>query len=175
MTPSALPASSSRENIVRAIPGALMLVVNLALIFTGLTLFILGVKSVADTNRFHFFLLLGPLLKVTGIILLTGHFTLQPNEARVLILFGRYAGTVRNSGFHWANPFYTRVRSRVSAPPGESSHAQLGARGGMNYRVLGAKISLRARNFISDKLKVNDKRGNPVEIAAVIVWKVEDT
>lgn len=75
-----------------------------------------------------------------------GFFTLQPNEARVLVLFGSYKGTVRDSGFHWTNPLNRKF-----------------------------KISLRARNFQSDRLKVNDKRGNPIEIAAVVVWRVADT
>lgn len=75
-----------------------------------------------------------------------GFFALQPNEGRVLVLFGRYVGTVRESGFHWTNPLNRRLG-----------------------------ISLRARNFQSDKLKVNDKRGNPIEIAAVVVWRVSDT
>jgi len=75
-----------------------------------------------------------------------GFFTLQPNEARVLILFGHYKGTERSSGFHWTNPFYTKKR-----------------------------ISLRARNLDGEKLKVNDKGGNPIEIAAVVVWRVLDT
>ncbi len=75
-----------------------------------------------------------------------GFFTLQPNESRVMILFGAYRGTVRRSGFHWANPFMTRIL-----------------------------VSLRARNLTGDKLKVNDKRGNPIEIAAVVVWRVSDT
>jgi regulator of protease activity HflC (stomatin/prohibitin superfamily) len=106
-------------------------------------------------------------LEVIAIILLGGHFTLQPNEARVLILFGRYHGSVRRSGFFWANPFYSRTRA-----------GDIGIRLGQKTRTPStgpsAKISLRARNFNSDKLKVNDKRGNPVEIAAVIVWRVED-
>ncbi|MBU0639170.1 MAG: SPFH domain-containing protein [Planctomycetes bacterium] len=80
------------------------------------------------------------------IVLWCGFFTLQPNEAAVLLLFGQYKGTVRQQGFHWANPFYTK-----------------------------SKISLRTRNFNTDTLKVNDKRGNPVDIAAVVVWRVDDT
>jgi regulator of protease activity HflC (stomatin/prohibitin superfamily) len=86
----------------------------------------------------------------------------------VLILFGRYHGSVRRSGFFWANPFYARSRS-----------GEPGRRLGQNLSIPSGgpstKISLRARNFNSDRLKVNDKRGNPVEIAAVIVWRVEDT
>jgi regulator of protease activity HflC (stomatin/prohibitin superfamily) len=80
------------------------------------------------------------------IILMSGFFTLQPNQAAVLLLFGEYKGTVRVPGFHWANPFYTKT-----------------------------KVSLRTRNFNTDTLKVNDKRGNPIEIAAVVVWRVDNT
>ena len=80
------------------------------------------------------------------IVLLFGHFTVQPNEAMVLLLFGAYRGTEIRSGFFWANPFLTKTR-----------------------------ISRRARNFDGDKLKVNDKRGNPIEISAVVVWRVKDT
>ncbi len=79
-------------------------------------------------------------------VLMCGFFTLQPNIAAVLVLFGKYVGTVRASGFHWANPFY-------------SKH----------------KISLRARNLNGATIKVNDRRGNPIEIAAVVVWRVTDT
>jgi regulator of protease activity HflC (stomatin/prohibitin superfamily) len=80
------------------------------------------------------------------ITLLIGFFTLQPNMAAVLVLFGRYVGTVKSSGFHWANPFYSKTR-----------------------------VSLRARNMNAEKIKVNDSRGNPIEIAAVIVWRVTNT
>jgi len=75
-----------------------------------------------------------------------GFFTVQPNESRVLVLFGRYIGSVRDSGFFWANPFASKKH-----------------------------ISLKIRNFNSDKIKVNDKHGNPIEIAAVVVWAVVDT
>lgn len=80
------------------------------------------------------------------VVLACGYFTLQPNEAAVLLLFGDYKGTVRVPGFHWANPFYRKI-----------------------------KISLRTRNFNTDTLKVNDQRGNPTEIAAVVVWRVQNT
>ena len=75
-----------------------------------------------------------------------GFFTLEPNEATVLTLFGKYTGTVRHQGFWWVNPLNSKKR-----------------------------ISLRARNFDSERLKVNDKNGNPIEISAVVVWRVEDT
>jgi regulator of protease activity HflC (stomatin/prohibitin superfamily) len=87
----------------------------------------------------------------SAFILPLGYFTLQPNEAKVLILFGKYRGTVKRDGFHWTNPFQLALpRSRYT-------------------------LSLRIRNFEVEKLKVNDKRGNPIEIAAVVVWRVENT
>jgi regulator of protease activity HflC (stomatin/prohibitin superfamily) len=94
-----------------------------------------------------------------GVFACFGFFTLEPNEARVLMLFGAYKGTVRSPGFHWANPLY--ARSRVLE--------------GATQSKLKTKLSLRVHNFNSPTLKVNDKRGNPVEIAAVVVWRVEDT
>ena len=100
-----------------------------------------------------------------SILLMVGFFSLQPNEARVLVLFGQYKGTVRDSGFHWGNPFYS------NAVKGNSARAEAAA----TRKEWRNKVSLRARNLNSDKLKVNDKRGNPIEIAAVIVWRVQDT
>jgi regulator of protease activity HflC (stomatin/prohibitin superfamily) len=83
---------------------------------------------------------------VVALIVAKGVFVLNPNEGKVLQLFGAYRGTARTPGLRWANPFYTKHR-----------------------------ISLRVRNFESARLKVNDTDGNPIEIAAVVVWKVVDT
>jgi regulator of protease activity HflC (stomatin/prohibitin superfamily) len=121
----------------------------------------------------------GALMFTFGVFLCCGFFTLEPNEARVLILFGSYKGTERRSGFHWANPFYARNRGVVPGSSPVPTHVKLGrlslAESRMSQPTLKTKLSLRAHNFNSEKLKVNDKRGNPVEIAAVIVWRVEDT
>jgi regulator of protease activity HflC (stomatin/prohibitin superfamily) len=81
-----------------------------------------------------------------GVFVLVGLYMLQPNEAAILTLFGEYRGTDRGEGLRWANPLYVKRR-----------------------------ISLRARNLNAPTLKVNDKRGNPVEISAVVVWRVRDT
>jgi regulator of protease activity HflC (stomatin/prohibitin superfamily) len=112
------------------------------------------------------------------VVLMAGFFTLQPNEARVLILFGAYKGTVRTSGFHWGNPFYTNG----PLPLGHTSHggrsktADVNPASALARKTSGRnKISLRARTLNGDKLKVNDNRGNPIEIGAVVVWRVEDT
>jgi regulator of protease activity HflC (stomatin/prohibitin superfamily) len=121
-------------------------------------------------------MLAGTLMISLGVFFCGGFFTLEPNEARVLILFGDYKGTARRSGFHWANPFYARHRGVVPGPAPVPTHAKLGSLADRLSRPrLKTKLSLRAHNFNSEKLKVNDKRGNPVEIAAVIVWRVDDT
>jgi regulator of protease activity HflC (stomatin/prohibitin superfamily) len=107
-----------------------------------------------------------------------GFFTLQPNEARVLILFGDYKGTCKQGGFHWGNPFYANSPSGQGGQTqwnwgkksGDEGQAQAGPKKLKRY-----KVSLRARTLNGDRLKVNDKRGNPVDIAAVVVWHVEDT
>ena len=83
---------------------------------------------------------------VASILGLAGLFTVAPNEGQVLQLFGAYGGTAKEEGLRWANPFYTKKR-----------------------------ISLRVRNFESAQLKVNDTDGNPIEIAAIVVWRVVDT
>jgi regulator of protease activity HflC (stomatin/prohibitin superfamily) len=96
------------------------------------------------------FVLIGLTLLVVPLpvvfVCLFGFFVVNPNEAVVLQLFGRYVGTVKEPGLRWANPFYSKKR-----------------------------VSLRVHNFESERLKVNDHSGNPIEIAAVVVWKVADT
>lgn len=83
---------------------------------------------------------------VIGVFMLPGFFLVNPNTSKVLLLFGKYIGTVKENGFYWANPFYTKKG-----------------------------ISLRASNFDSERVKVNDKLGNPVMISTILVWKVENT
>ncbi|MBP1204478.1 regulator of protease activity HflC (stomatin/prohibitin superfamily) [Duganella sp. 1411] len=91
-------------------------------------------------------LVFGLVLGLVGMLCLMGLYMLQPNESAILTLFGRYIGTDRSEGLRWALPFYVKRR-----------------------------LSLRARNFNAPTLKVNDKRGNPVEISAAVVWRVRDT
>ncbi len=111
-------------------------------------------------------------------IVLGGFFTLQPNEARVLVLFGEYRGTIRQTGFHWANPFYSRTLSG----PSTQAIAQAVKKAtddtddsSATTDAVKATVSLRARTLNGPKLKVNDKNGNPIEIATVVVWHVVDT
>lgn len=83
---------------------------------------------------------------VLGFLMMPGFFLVNPNTSKVLLLFGKYVGTVKENGFFWANPFYTR-----------------------------RSISLRASNFDSERVKVNDKLGNPIMISTILVWRVSDT
>ncbi|MHB8520084.1 MAG: SPFH domain-containing protein [Limisphaerales bacterium] len=146
--PNPIAGPLNQEKAVSAVSGWLMLPINLALLAGGVTLLVRTLYRVAALNEALSAprLIAGLLVIALAILSFCGHFTLQPNEARVLILFGAYHGTVRTSGFHWTNPFNSKAR-----------------------------ISLRSRNLNGEKLKVNDKRGNPIEIAAVIVWRVQDT
>jgi len=92
------------------------------------------------------FIIVNIVLLVVMLILFMGFFMVHPNQAKVLQLFGTYVGSVRETGLRWANPFYSKEA-----------------------------VSLRVRNFESGQMKVNDSSGNPIEIAAVVVWKVVDS
>ena len=141
MNTNSSTSSANHEKRVSASSGWAFLALNL-LSYVGVLLLFIAVA----VTKVPLFALLAVFLLIAAILMSCGFFTLQPNEAAVLILFGSYKGTVRDSGFFWANPFMKRN-----------------------------KISLRSRNLNGDKLKVNDKRGNPIEIAAVVVWRVRDT
>jgi regulator of protease activity HflC (stomatin/prohibitin superfamily) len=168
--------SAATEHVVAAMNGWLMLIINLGLLIGATYVSGFGAAPRSPLQ------IIAALLVFVSAIMLLGYFTLQPNQARVLILFGAYKGTVRSSGFHWANPFYSRSRGTESrketgAHEGGQKHRGAGrqAAAGSGFQWLTTKLSLRAHNFSSEALKVNDKRGNPVEIAAVVVWRVENT
>jgi len=122
------------EKIIVPANGYLMLLVCLILFFGPIVMIII-------THNPKYLLLI-PL----AIIVAIGFIMVQPNNSRVLLLFGKYVGTVKQNGFYWVNPFYTKK-----------------------------KISLRASNFDSERLKVNDKLGNPIMISTILVWRVQNT
>jgi regulator of protease activity HflC (stomatin/prohibitin superfamily) len=129
------------EKTGKKLNGFLMLFVVFALFIFEAYLLVYGIKTENDSILWIFV----PLLIILFISF--GGFTvIQPNDSRVLILFGKYIGTIRDSGFWWVNPFTSKN-----------------------------KVSLRIHNFNSEKIKVNDLHGNPIEIAAVIVWRVIDS
>jgi regulator of protease activity HflC (stomatin/prohibitin superfamily) len=142
--PSSLPPTTTQELPGQAHPGPIGAVAGLI----AVAVIVGGVVLTAATQN-----PLGAIVIVAGSLLLTAwlpaHYLVQPNESLVLILFGRYRGTITEPGWHWtANPF-TKLESR--------------------------KISKRVHNFTTEVSKVNDAEGNPIEIAAVVVWRVVDT
>jgi len=129
------------ETRARRINGYIALIFQIVLI-AALAVILVGMITAEDPGALILFI---PLLLLT-LIFMSGFFVVQPNEARVLVLFGKYIGSVRDDGFWWANPFATKKH-----------------------------VSLRIRNFNSERIKVNDSHGNPIEIAAVVVWRVTDS
>lgn len=113
-------------------------------LFLGLGLLFAPLCIIADQSVLVVVLTI--ILSVIGIFWLTGLFIVQPNQTRVLLFFGKYKGTVKQNGFFWLNPFYSKK-----------------------------KVSLRVRNLESDIIKVNDEQGNPILISGVVVWKIVDT
>lgn len=129
------------EKPANKLNGFLMLFITLAILVLDIYLLVQGINTENPQILWIFI----PLLLIF-FLTLSGFMIVQPNDSRVLILFGKYSGTVRESGYWWVNPFTVRKR-----------------------------VSLRIRNFNSQKIKVNDLHGNPIEIGAVIVWKVVDS
>jgi regulator of protease activity HflC (stomatin/prohibitin superfamily) len=174
-------AQQSTERAARAVSGWAVLPIVLVLYLASPVLFWQafeqGTRSTQGEVAPSWWLIAAGVLALLLAILGTvGFYTLQPNEARVLILFGRYVGTVRRSGFAWGNPFY------ANGPGGSTSTTTVTVGKGRKETetkqppsLKRYKVSLRARTLNGERLKVNDKRGNPVEIAAVVVWRVEDT
>jgi regulator of protease activity HflC (stomatin/prohibitin superfamily) len=167
----------NREKVVRVPRGAVMLPIVIVMFLGALGLFIYSIASGVQSAGHPFWSLfvLAILIEIASVVMMPGFFTLQPNEARVLVLFGGYKGTVRDPGFHWGNPFYSNSPGQVIALRGAGEVGKPGGSAASRKRPSRFKISVRARNFNSDRLKVNDKRGNPIEIAAVVVWRVQDT
>ncbi|RPE77110.1 SPFH domain-containing protein [Vulcaniibacterium tengchongense] len=130
-----------KENPIRSLPGIPVLLAALAVAALAAWLFVRGAQGESLPS-----LAAAVLLAVAALFVLVGLYMVEPNQAAVLNLFGKYVGTVKDSGLRWNNPFYGKK-----------------------------KVSLRVRNFESGKLKVNDLDGSPIEIAAVIVWKVVDS
>ena len=168
------------ERQVKVLSGWIALPVTVLLYIVGPVLLYLsstsGIKDAAGkTQLVAWMLWVG--LAALGLAILSsfGYFTLQPNEARLLILFGDYRGTTRQGGFCWGNPFYGNGPSGQGKSRGFGlKHADRGE-AQVARRLPRYKVSLRARTLNGDRLKVNDRAGNPVEIATVVVWHVRDT
>ncbi|WP_406387113.1 SPFH domain-containing protein [Streptomyces sp. NBC_00211] len=145
MTNLAAPSGEVREFTARSVGGGLALLLGLLGAVVGAALIALGMTAGGDVM--HASLIPpGVLLIVLAVVSMSGLNTVAPGEARVVQLFGRYRGTIRTDGLRWVNPLTSRE-----------------------------KISTRVRNHETAVLKVNDAYGNPIELAAVVVWRVEDT
>lgn len=181
----------SVEKKIKAASGWGMLAACLAAFVIIVALFIGGICLAVATEDSGESITLPVVMVIVSIalfigwcILVSGFFTLQPGQARVCILFGDYKGTVRDEGFRWANPFYSRSMGSNSAT--ENATAEVISKSGLSLgkqietatkatSALSTKISVRARTLNGEILKVNDKMGNPIEIANVVVWHVADT
>src|SRR6187402_3288923 len=135
-----------RERERNGLPGIPVLLLLFLAWIASIALFAFGIGAPDGHEPYGWVVAGAVLLFISSVFLTSGVFVVAPNSARVLQLFGDYVGTAKTPGLRWANPFYTKKR-----------------------------ISLRVRNFESTKLKVNDQEGNPIEIAAVVVWRVVDT
>ena len=170
----------SVEKKLHAASGWAMLLVVILGYLVSVVMFLWSIIMLDDpwrgTEGLGLFGLFGSILVFMATLITNlGFFTLQPGQARVCVLFGKYVGTVRDEGLRWANPFYTRnlgVTSESDAVVEKSGTA--GARVAASHKH-GSKISTRARTYNGERIKVNDKMGNPIEIATVVVWRVVDT
>lgn len=135
-----------KEKSIGSYNGLGILALTALVIVGGGIMFVMGVAAKARTGSPDLALLFGGIaVSLVAILALSGLYTVQPNQAAVLSLFGKYVGTVKDNGLRWNNPFFSKRR-----------------------------VSQRVRNFESGKLKVNELDGSPIEIAAVIVWQVVD-
>jgi regulator of protease activity HflC (stomatin/prohibitin superfamily) len=141
------------------------------MLIAGIALLVAAVVILYYNSHNSPYLGLSAGLLIIAIFVFSGLFIVNPNEAKVVILFGSYAGSVRKNGFFWVNPFLVSKNLSLRALMFITAPLILL----VLPRFVKKNFSLRARNLSGQKLKVNDKIGNPIEIAAVIVWQVDDT
>ena len=167
----------STEKIIKSKSGWLFLLITIALFAVAalfLANFVLSAIAADRNPRLDpsFPSIIGALVFFfAGLFVSSGLFSLQPGQAKVCVLFGKYIGTVKDEGLRWANPYYAKT---LSTNVGDLSSLASGT-GVPTVNVHTSIISTRARTLNGDVLKVNDRMGNPIEIAEVVVWRVSDT
>ena len=144
------------EKPAREKNGWAMLVLTLIMIVGGLAMFSVGTIYMNDMPAMAALVAVGFVLFFVSIFMLSGFKTLQPNEAYVFTLFGKYYGSLKRDGFFWVNPFCTAVN------PARTTGVM-------------KKISLKAMTLNNEKQKVNDEEGNPIEISVVVIWRITNT
>ena len=150
------------EKELKAMSGYLMLFVGILGLILGGGLLLYGIMRLSATGggAGGWLILAGLVLLLAFFIWLCGLKVINPNEALVLALFGNYYGTLKKDGFYWVNPFVSPINPTVKDIPANTGRAK--------------KVSLKTRTLNNEKQKVNDAMGNPVEIAAVVIWRVVD-
>ena len=167
----------STEKIIKSKSGWLFLLITIALFAVAalfLANFVLSAIAADRNPRLDpsFPSIIGALVFFfAGLFVSSGLFSLQPGQAKVCVLFGKYIGTVKDEGLRWANPYYAKT---LSTNVGDLSSLASGT-GVPTVNVHTSIISTRARTLNGDVLKVNDRMGNPIEIAEVVVWRISDT
>lgn len=155
----------TQEKIHRPPSGWLPLLLCLAGLFGGLLLFVVGAVTESGVAA-----VLGVLLFLSGFIGLFGCIAVAPNQSRVLLLFGEYRGTVTNSGFFWVNPFFSKQKLSLRIRNFETGSVSTPEQKDQAGNIIRAKTRSGGRPS-----KVNDRDGNPIEISAVVVWRVVNT
>ena len=161
------------ENTLRPSSGWFPLLASLALCVVGPVVTIIGIKALKEGAgpSGGAILIAGLIVLFSGLFAWGGFMAIAPNQARVLLLFGSYKGSVRESGFFWVNPFYTKKKISLRVRNFETgSQHKPEQKDAATGKVLQAKVRTQGRPS-----KVNDKDGNPIEISAVVVWRVVDT
>ena len=148
------------ERSARAKNGWAMFAAVLIMFAGGIAMFAVGAVYVEEYAWLAAVMAAGIVVFIAAIVMLCGFKTLQPNEAYVFTLFGKYSGSVKREGFYWVNPFCAAVNP---------ARGQAGASG------RGGKLSLKAMTLNNEKQKVNDEEGNPIEISVVVIWRIVNT
>ena len=164
-----------QEKVLHPVSGYLMLLFGLVILIAGIGGIIAG-SVVGAMNENGVLIGVGvcvwTILIIAGILFLCGLKVLNPNEAYVLTLFGNYYGTIKQEGFFWTNPFCSAINPTVKALPVVTGKVE-GSVGTISVGA-GKKVSMRMMTLDNKKQKVNDLMGNPVEIGAVVIWRVVD-
>ena len=147
----------TQEKVLRPKSGWGMLLLSAVIVACGILLCVFSSRPGTDALLI-LMVAAGIVLSIVGAVMFGGLKTVNPNEALVLTLFGKYHGTIKTEGFFWVNPFCSAFNPASGALVG-----------------LGKKISLKAMTLNNEKQKVNDEEGNPIEIGVVVIWKVVDT
>jgi regulator of protease activity HflC (stomatin/prohibitin superfamily) len=141
-----MESTMTKEKTITSSNGLGYLFLILFLLLFAVAVIIFRANKPSDDYMDAVYIVFSIVVILVAFLMMAGFYTIEPNFAVVILLFGKYIGTDRSEGFHWANPFYSKK-----------------------------KLSLRTNNFDSQKLKVNDKKGNPIEISVVVVWRVNET